>query len=725
MEEQEFAEDIYPQHLLYAQTIRSPVAKGRLLSVECPKLPSGYTLIAATDIPGLNQLEKTANAQQAPKGQSSLCPVLAQGSVSYIGEPVAILVGPEPSQLEMYAAQCEIKTEMETPVFSYDFLSDNEILAERNIYRGASDIFRQQHRAIQSTYRTGIQEHWYSEPHGAVAVFDTETGHCTDTDRQNTNLIVYTATQWPFHVKLSIANMLKIDPARVIIKPTSTGLHMDGKLFYPSLVACHAALGAWISKKPVRLMLSKEEDFRYSPKRNDSEITISTMLNDSDDILANEISITINSGNYGGNAQEIVDQTALGSLGVYRMDNVKLSARAIKTNIPPQGPFSGFGLAQGFFALERHVSFIADICNINPAQWRKEQCIKKSSLPSGLLINEIPPIAQIIDMSVSMSDYNRKWASYELIRRNRKQHTQIYEKGEILRGIGIAQGWQGSGFIYRYSGANTCEMAATLEKDGSLEIKTGMNPHGNDLQKAVSEIAGEILGMESHKVKMTYDANASDSGPCCASRNITIQTKLAEHCCLDIQKLRFRDPLPITVHRTFEPNVNLKWKELYAPADPENFDAAGFTNPAWAAAVVEVEVDPIEFIPKVRGIWMSVDGGRILLENRARRNLKIAAVQALGWASREQLDYVDGRLTQEQFSAYDIPGPADIPPIHINFLKPDSDLAKGIGELPFNCIPAAYIQAVSQALDNHFLSIPLLPHDIWEMTKNKMEVNPA
>jgi CO/xanthine dehydrogenase Mo-binding subunit len=143
-------------------------------------------------------------------------------------------------------------------------------------------------------------------------------------------------------------------------------------------------------------------------------------------------------------------------------------------------------------------------------------------------------------------------------------------------------------------------------------------------------------------------------------------------------------------------------------------DSGGFSRPGWAAAVVEVAIDSVEYIPKIRGVWMAVDGGRIFSEDRARRSLKTAAVQALGWASREQVCYTDGVIARSQFENYNIPSPDDIPPIRIDFLWNDSDEPRGIGELPFTCIPAAYLQAVSQAMDYHFQSIPLTSEEIWE-----------
>jgi CO/xanthine dehydrogenase Mo-binding subunit len=99
-------------------------------------------------------------------------------------------------------------------------------------------------------------------------------------------------------------------------------------------------------------------------------------------------------------------------------------------------------------------------------------------------------------------------------------------------------------------------------------------------------------------------------------------------------------------------------------------------------------------------------------------------VQALGWSFTEYIEYENGVLPKNQYDNFAILPPADIPTVNIEFL-PDSDDPKGIGELPYTCIPAAFIQAVSQAMDYSFKSIPLKRKEIWEMVRLKKLETPA
>jgi CO/xanthine dehydrogenase Mo-binding subunit len=184
-----------------------------------------------------------------------------------------------------------------------------------------------------------------------------------------------------------------------------------------------------------------------------------------------------------------------------------------------------------------------------------------------------------------------------------------------------------------------------------------------------------------------------------------------EQACWEISKKRFRHPLPISVRKTLRSQKNPAWQECFSPV--ENMDYSGFARLGWASAIVEVEIDPVEYLPRIRGVWMGVDGGKIIEEERALKNLKASALQALGWAYREQVSYVNGAISADQFDNFDILSPSRIPPVNVEFINRTQDEPKGIGDLPFACIPAAYVQAVSQAMDYQFRSIPLKALDIW------------
>jgi len=164
MEGPSFVSDIYIPGMLYALTLRSPVASGRLVWIEHPKLPDGFTLIAAEDIPGENVL------------WNSSLPVLPGDGLSHIGQPVALLIGPDWDGLERLAAECRVIVDAETPALSIAEArakSGEEpgmIAATREFSFGDPEgAFANAASIVRGEYETCIQEHWYPEPCGAVA----------------------------------------------------------------------------------------------------------------------------------------------------------------------------------------------------------------------------------------------------------------------------------------------------------------------------------------------------------------------------------------------------------------------------------------------------------------------------------------------------------------------------------------------------------------------------
>jgi CO/xanthine dehydrogenase Mo-binding subunit len=699
-----FVDDITIQGAYFAVIIRSPVAHGRLKAVQCPDMPNSYTLITAADIPGVNQIADFP------------VPVLAADTLSYIGEPVGILTGFDIRKLEDYAAQCEVICEELSPVFLSGEIPPSHILAERRVSLGSTVEGDGTVPTVSGVYQTGIQEHWYAEPHGAVAI----PAYNQLASDSHDKMLIHTATLWPFHVKRSVCQALGIPSTALVVEPSLIGLHLDGKIWYPSLVACHAALAAHLIRRPVKLVLTREEDFRYSPKRNATVISITSKA------LETAITISADLGAQGVFTDEILDYTCLGSMGAYSWPRLTLEGRAFSTNLPPQGPLSGFGLAQGFFAIERHVSRIADSLQQDPAEWRKNHALLQAQLGIGAPRNagDAPPIAQLIDNTAAMCDYYRKWASYELLRQKRRGKAwRVCD--ELPRGIGIAVAYQGNGFLYPWNQGESYAIELTLNKD-SLDIRTGLvfsNTSRYGFVERWRGIAAEILLLDEDHIRVNAGNTdtAPDSGPASCSQSVVIIAGLVEEACKELRERRANlnaaDSLPLYTRRVYRPVLRSAWGE----DSEKQIDERALSNLSWAAAVVEVSIDQVSYLPNIRGVWLGVEAGRIFSTEQARLSLKTSTIHALGWAAHEKLSYKQGKIPDSCMFGYDILSIAELPRIYIEFMKRDTLHCKGIGELPFNCVPAAYVQAVSQAMDHPFERIPLTPPDLWNVEKEHLQ----
>lgn len=677
-----FVEDLHPAGVYHAALVRSPISRGKLRGIDAPKLSHGNFLIKASDIPGRNRME----------GFGDDCPILAADQLTYIGEPVAILAGPDKNVVDRLASECVVRADALPAAYSFEKFASDRLAAKRTaVFGDPDDAFEKAAHIVEGVCRTGRQEHWYAEPQGAIASFAYD------------KMDIFTATQWPFHVRSTVSSVLDVRAEDIVVHPCEVGVHLDGKIWYPSLLSAYVALAALACRKPVKLFLTREEDFLYSPKRPPSVIRHRSAVGKEGELLALEARAVIDVGASAPFAEETLDRLCLGTLGAYRCPNVRVEGFAVRTNTPPSGPFAGFGLAQSFFALERHASHIAETCEIDPVDWRKSFALgRRDGFAGGSAMKEDVPSSELIDTVVAMSDYRRKWASYELLKKGRESH-----KDGPLRGIGVSFAYQGNGFLSNGKLMGNYSVEATLEKDGTLEIRTSAVTGSRETAALWRRVASEALALSDADIRIAPNSTdaAPDSGPSSLSRNVTVVTRLIERCCLAIRKQRFRDPLPITVKRSFRNAKPLEW-------EGRRLDLGPFSQFSWGASVVEVEIDPILYIPRVRGAWLCVDGGKILSERKARSSLENSVIHALGWAARERVDPMDGSFVGGASLLYDLAVPAGAPPIKVDFLWNDSVVPKGIGELPFSCVPAAFAQAVSQAAGVSFDMIPLDPRSI-------------
>jgi CO/xanthine dehydrogenase Mo-binding subunit len=648
-------DDISIKDCLAGIALRSPVKAGVLREIRTPRLPSTVTLITAADIPGVNGLSVYPGGEGAPR-----IPIIAEKKLSYRGQAAALLLGPDPAKLRELAEQCFIDAEE----------GEEEDLSLEEEYRpgGADQAFAGAALVVEGTYGVDFQAAWPGEPPEAIALPASGGG-----------MIIHTAAQWPGHVRESAARALNEGSESIEVRVTRFKVRLDERLWIPSLTACQAAVAARARNRPVRI-IAKWDDFP-SPAGG-TEIFLQTALDSRGNILGTRLKIRARLGPPGIFGAEVLDRIVLGALGAYGPGSLSFSARGKAGAIPPV--LAGFGMAQGFFAAERHVSRIADALGEDPAGWRKNHFLRwGQKLPIGVEIREEAPLEELIDAVASMADYRRKWAANELLRKNRREHPSQEKIREPLRGVGIALAYQGSSFLY--NPVNVKEgVELTLEKDGSLEIRTNF-PWGDNQFHAWKTLTSRVLGVEEPRI-LSFDREKSvpESGPACLSRGMLI-TRLIEKACAAIRKQRFRDPLPITVRRYCQETKIQAW-------DRRPCDEGALSPLSWGSAVVEVEVDPVEYLPRIRGIWIALEGGTILAEEQARKTITLGVMDALCQA---------------------IPRREEIPPPAIDFLWAGGNV-KGIGELPLNTVPAAYVQALSQALDYPFERYPIGSEDIWE-----------
>jgi CO/xanthine dehydrogenase Mo-binding subunit len=671
--------------MVFVGTVRSPSPRGSVRTIRFPALPAGYRSILPADIPGRNRIVSFG----------AEVPILAQDKVSYAGEPVALIAGPDPILLEELVAATKVSCDEEEPFLAWESFSSEQVAAKRVAVVGDPDLaFSIASSVHKEVYTSGAIEHYYSEPQGAAAAYDYD------------KIAVWCSTQWPYHVRDSVALALGCGAEEVSVRPTRLGVHLDGKLWYPSLLACHAAIATIACGRPAKILLTREEDFRFSPKRARSSVSVRAALGKSAELSAMDVRIAVNVGAYGPLAEEILSQAVLACTGAYSCPNLRVEGYAVVTNTPPMGAFGGLGASHSLFAVEAHANRLAAAAGEDPVDWKARNVLRKGSrLLTGEPLKEEVPYAAIMERLTASSDYRRKYAGYELVRKRRSGRSD-----GPLRGIGLAFAYQGAGAFLSGEASNSYTVEATLDKDLRLRILTSAAGGAGGVVDVWRRSAAEILGigLENVSIAQPDTAQVPDSGPSTLSRNVSIVNHLVERACVAIQKRRFRDPLPLTARSVYRVPRPIKWTEGQVSGSP--FDTA-----AWAGAVLELELDPWTLEPRPLGVWLCVDGGRVIAPDRAAAALRSGIADALGACLTERFDPWDGSPAEAaasrlEYFRYGLLPLEALPPISIQFLEPAKKApVKGIGELPFDTVPAAFLSALSQAADSAFASLPVPP----------------
>jgi CO/xanthine dehydrogenase Mo-binding subunit len=668
--------------MLHAVTLRSAYPRAELGELPRLRLPSDIHVFGAGDLPGKNAIDVGGAGH----------PVFASGAVSYIGQPIALLAGREIRRAHDALALLQPSYEPLEAVFDEE--SDSaEIAGERFMQRGDPDAeMRDAFQIVQGTYRTGPQEHLYSEPHAVFVEPDGSGG-----------VDVYTSTQWPHHVQRNVARNLAIPAKRIRVIATETGVHLDGKLWVPSMVATQAALAALRTGHPVKLVYTRQEDFRFTSKRAPVRIRHTSALNPDGTLRAAIVFIRANVGAVPVFLDELLDRLLISATGDYRCRHVRVHVVAMKTNLPPFDALAGLGSSQAFFACESHTTRVAEVAERSPREWKAAHLLRKGDEDIfGDVQEEGRETYRLFERVDEASDFSRKHAAFEL---QKKRRRSFLEAGGEQRGIGITFASQGSGFVGRGEELLSAAVRIRLEQSGVATVMSSAVSESDSLRGVWARRVAAALNLSRENVRFAEtDTNTvPDSGPSFLGRNVTAVTRALDLACAAIQRKRFRDPLPIEVRRSYRVPKTVGWNREDATGRP-------FARRARVGTVVEVAADPATLEIAVRGIWLAVFAGNILDPQAARKKLEMASYQAMGWAASENLDYQSGSLSPSAYEQYAPNLWSQYPPITIEFAGDVEKLpALGVEELPFSSIPAAYAAAVTQATGHYMDRIPVTP----------------
>src|SRR5262245_58938684 len=188
---------------------------------------------------------------------------------------------------------------------------------------------------------------------------------------------VWGSMQCPYYVHKAQVALFGLPPERIRVVQAETGGGFGGKEDYPSVIAGHAALLAWKSRRPVKLVYDRAEDMAATTKRHPSRTRHRTRVSRDGRLLSMEIDFDLDGGAYTTLSPVVLSRGTIHATGPYFCPNVRIRSRAVATSTPPHGAFRGFGAPQSLFALERHMNLVAARLGLTPEEFRRRNFIKQ------------------------------------------------------------------------------------------------------------------------------------------------------------------------------------------------------------------------------------------------------------------------------------------------------------------------------------------------------------
>jgi CO/xanthine dehydrogenase Mo-binding subunit len=531
------------------------------------------------------------------------------------------------------------------------------------------------YQIVEGSYATSIQLHMPDAPFTVVA----RPGAHGSVD-------IHVPTQWPAHVRETVAAALSIAPRAVSVTVTPVTGSRDAALWLPSLMAIVAALAARAAGAPVTLS-QRRDDRHRTGGRAPAQIRWTSRVNADGKLISNDVSADLNGGAYPHLVDETMGRMWASVRSVYRLEHAVIDATVSSSPAPPLGAFEGVGTAPMALARELHFNRLAEIAEQDPVIWRQRH-----------IRRDWPVISELCATLAAEADFHRRYSANELVR---KRRIQLPRNSATLKGIGFALSDQMSGFV---AGAEGGSVAVRLEPDGVARISCSLPTPTPRLRSAWRELVANQLDLEVDSVYLDteIDVPSHDSGPRLFSRGTSVVPRTLTAICQAINKQRFREPLPIHVRRTIKPSRAAK-----SPADAHH--AAG-------AATVEVVLLPGSMEIEVRSVTIAVYAGRIMDRGMAESEIRRGVHQALAWVLHEAVPDPERASSRETVANYPINFRGRSPRIKIilgNTVRKDGPT--GLGELPFLTVPAALLSALSQASGLYLDSVPVRPASILRM----------
>jgi putative selenate reductase molybdopterin-binding subunit len=597
--------------------------------------------------------------------------------------------------------------------------------AQRNIvaethgeYGDVAGALAQAAVSYEGTFTTQRVQHAALETHGGLAWIDP-TGI----------LNVRSSTQVPFLTRRALTEIFDLPPDKVRVFCERVGGGFGGKqeMFVEDILA----LAAIKTGRPVKLELTREEQFISTSTRHPMRIAVKAGADSHGKLTALQLDVLSNTGAYGNHAGPVLFHSCGESLGVYNCANKKVDAVVAYTNTVPSGAFRGYGLPQTLFAVEAAIDELAKGLGIGPYEIRRRNIVK----PGDPMLS--PPGPEHTDVFYGSYGLDQCLDLVERAMQADGPNTEL--SADWLTGDGIAL----TMIDTVPPGGHLADARISLQDDGGFELTVGTAEFGNGTATVHRQIAATALATTVDQIRLLqsdtahggHDTGAYGSAGTFVAGRAT--QAAAENLADDLRVFASTatktnpDACVLENDSAVCGRQRLSFSELAetARAQGHAISATGTSagTPRSVAFNVQgfrVAVNKFTGEIKILKSVHAADAGRVANPMQCRGQVEGGVAQSLGATLYEEMVIDDrGRVVNPKFRDYHLPSFADIPRTEVFFADTTDSLgpmgAKSMSESPYNPVAAALGNALADATGIRFTAVPFKPDRLWPMLHEK------
>src|SRR3954471_21928150 len=723
----QFVGDISLPGMLDAAFVRSPVAHGRIKSIDAPK-----NVFTARDFPDLKPIVAVT---QIEGFKASDHPPLAIDRVRFAGEPVAVAVAATRAEAEDLAESVVVDIEeLPAVVDMLDALKpgaplvreewgDNVFVRRENLYGDIEAARKQAAVTVKREYRMNRQSAVPLEGRATLAVWNERLEE----------LIVYTGSQSPHQTRVGLAQVLGLEERQLhLISPDMGGGFGSKRVLYPEeVMVCALALKL---KRPVRWVEDKREHLLAAIHCREHHHKVTAYADAKGKILGLDAEIYVDAGAYSHWPNGPFMETGMAARnipGPYAIPAYRCRSHTVASNKSPIGAYRGVARPAACFTIERTIDEVAHAVGREPYQVRMENMVPASAMP----------FKNVTNLSFDTGDYAEsvrraaELIGFSGIRKRQKQG----ERDGRLVGVGFAsfteQSAHGCGewvsrgvpVIPGYESAT-----ARMMTDGSLMIMVGVQSHGQGMETSLAQIAHQELGVDPMQVSIRHgDTQVSAFGMgTFASRSIVMSGGAVAKACRLLKEKIFKiaahtlgcpvEKISLGENEACGPQGSISFadigriahlrQEKLPPGMEPLLEVTATYEPAvntgvftYATQVAVVAVDPDTGKVEILDYAVVEDCGTVVNPLIVDGQIVGGIAQGIGNALYEEIPYNEnGQPLATPLADYLLPGAPEIPAIKIAHMAtptPHTEYGmKGMGEGGAISPPAVIANAIRDAL---------------------------